>query len=298
MSVESPLIPAGGDVTACSDWPRSIVQTSCGPVEYAERGAGMALLAVHGTPGGCHQGLAFADFFRANGFRVIAPSRPGYLNTPVDSGRTPQEQADLLAALLDELGVERAGVLGVSGGGPASYTLAARHPDRVSCLLQMSAISQPWTPARAAALQDRILMSRFGNWLFLWLFDNRPSLLGRLMSAAAEGDAPALPQEPFGRELLRCGIASFRQRPVGYDNDTTQYAQLAPLPLAAIGCPTLVVHGTADRDVEPAHAQHAAAEILGAETHWIDQGTHLAAFVEDDVESYRICLEWLSEHCT
>jgi len=33
--------------------------------------------------------------------RVIAPARPGYLGTPLSTGRTPREKADAMVALLD-----------------------------------------------------------------------------------------------------------------------------------------------------------------------------------------------------
>ena len=56
------------------------------------------------------------------GFRVIVPSRPGYLRTPLTSGRTPGEQATLIAALLDTLGIERGALYAYSQGG-ASFAV-------------------------------------------------------------------------------------------------------------------------------------------------------------------------------
>ncbi len=58
------------------------------------------VLSVHGTPGGYDQRLGM------DGFRILAPSRPGYLRTPIDAGRTPREQADVYAALLDALSID------------------------------------------------------------------------------------------------------------------------------------------------------------------------------------------------
>ena len=40
------------------------------------------------------------------GIGVITPSRPGYGRTPLSSGKTSAEAADLLAALLDELKID------------------------------------------------------------------------------------------------------------------------------------------------------------------------------------------------
>lgn len=296
MSVDSPVIPTADEVGQCLSLPRSSVNTALGMVEYAERGTGTALLSVHGMPGGCHQGLAVADFFRANGFHVIAPSRPGYLNTPLTSGRTPQEQADLLAALLDALSIERTVVFGVSGGGPASYLLAARHPDRVSCLLEFASISMPFAQSAATTFIDRVFMSRLGNRLLLWMLDNRPAMLEALMAPHPGDDAVTWPEDAYGRAVLRTLMATSRQPRIGYENDRVQFANLAPLPLAAISCPSLLTHGTADADVDPAHTEHAAAEIPGAEVHWIEHGTHITAPVEERDKSNRHALDWLSVH--
>lgn len=299
MSVQMPLMPTPNDVALCLDWPRSTAQTSQGPVVYADRGTGDALLCVHGTPGGCDQGLLVAEFFRANGFRVLAPSRPGYLGTPLTSGRTPREQADLFAALLDAEQIEQIAVIGASGGGPSTYLLAAHHADRVSCLVQFSSVAMPWSQSAGTTVGDRVGMSRLGNDLLMWLFDHRPSLLDRLMGSPAGDHGQALREDPLRWAMLRTLIASAGGKPprrAGYDNDLTQFANLATLPLSAIACPTLLVHGTADINVTPAHTDHASATIPGAEVRWIDQGSHIAWLIEDGAVSYRLALEFLTRH--
>jgi pimeloyl-ACP methyl ester carboxylesterase len=87
-----------------------LIPTRYGVVEYASAGEGLPVLVSHGSFGGYDQGLEIGMPLLQAGCRLIAPSRPGYLRTPLTSGRTPAAQADLLAALLDELGVERAAV--------------------------------------------------------------------------------------------------------------------------------------------------------------------------------------------
>ena len=60
-------------------------------------------LSVHGGLGGADQGRLIADWLAGEGYRILSPSRPGYLGTPLASGATVEEQADLLAALHDTL---------------------------------------------------------------------------------------------------------------------------------------------------------------------------------------------------
>src|SRR5215813_1519330 len=86
-------------------------QTAAGCMEYIQYGAGPAVLWLHGTPGGCDQAAFVAAGLAKCGFRLVCPSRPGYLGTPLAVGRTPAEQADALAALLDTLGITTAAVV-------------------------------------------------------------------------------------------------------------------------------------------------------------------------------------------
>ncbi len=80
-----------------------VLQTSRGLMEYATKGEGPALLLIHGSPGGYDQAMAFVS--QNPGFKLISVSRPGYLRTPLETGQTPEEQADAFAALLDELNI-------------------------------------------------------------------------------------------------------------------------------------------------------------------------------------------------
>jgi 2-hydroxy-6-oxonona-2,4-dienedioate hydrolase len=101
-----------------------LADTYVGPIEYAERGAGIPLLSIHGAGGGFDQGLTNATEFAGENFRVIAPSRFGYLRTPVPQDASPAAQADAHAALLSNLNVPKAIVIGVSAGARSAIELA------------------------------------------------------------------------------------------------------------------------------------------------------------------------------
>jgi hypothetical protein len=86
-----------------------VVQTAKGPIEYAEVGHGPVVLMVHGDPGGydqIYQVLKIDDAEHGD-FRYVIPSRPGYLRTPLIVGKTPKEQAEAFAALLDALKIDK-----------------------------------------------------------------------------------------------------------------------------------------------------------------------------------------------
>ena len=291
MAVTEPIAPTVADFEACLAQPARQVQTVYGPMEYGERGDGAALVTVHGSPGDYVEGLLMAEYFRVNGFRVIAPSRPGYGGTPLATGRTSAEQADAIAALLDALGLDRVAVLGVSGGGPASYSLAGRHPDRVSCLLEVDSLCLPMPPNRVERLS---FSSRPLVALQLWLIDHFP---GRMLKMMGSTGNPGTQETVDRVALLRTIIQSVSDWPrmrVGYDNDEAEFATLGELPFDQIACPTLIVHGRADHSVPTTHAEHAHAAISGSQRRWLPDGPHVAFFVDPDAQ--REALAWLRQH--
>lgn len=284
--------PTPADLYACLAQPRRTVATRAGLVEFAERGEGVPLLSMHGTPGGCDQGLLVAEMFRVNGFRVIAPSRPGYLGTPLTTGRSCADQADAMAALLDTLAIDRIAVLGVSGGGPSSYLLATRHPDRVRCLLEIDSVCLPLATSRL----ESMAWSDAGVWLMLRGLDLFPGLFvsaffGR--SSDSEDSQDRARNVALMRALTRSGSGRHSRRD-GNSNDNAIFADLAGVSLAPITAPTLIIHGTDDRSVPPAHAEHAHAQIDGSDLLWIDGGGHAGFFADEAAQQYAI--QWLADH--
>lgn len=90
-----------------------------------------AVVWLHGTPGGRRQiPPAARRFAEREGVRVIGIERPGIGDSTPHLHRNIRGFAQDVGAVLDHLEVERAVVVGLSGGGP--YTLACAHGlDRV-----------------------------------------------------------------------------------------------------------------------------------------------------------------------
>ena len=112
----------------------TIIDSRAGALEYAVAGSGPPVMMIHGTGGGFDQGLLFAAKLRQRGFRIVAPSRFGYLGSAFPDDASPVHQADTLVDLLDHLGIERLPVLGGSAGALTAAEFALRHPDRCSHL--------------------------------------------------------------------------------------------------------------------------------------------------------------------
>jgi pimeloyl-ACP methyl ester carboxylesterase len=119
-----------------------VIQTAIGPVEFIDMGSGPVVVHVHGMLGGFDH-WKWCKFLVKAGFRVIVLSRPGYLRTPLASGKTPAEQAALIAALLDALGIDRVALYAYSQGGAASLQDAFSYPERCWGLILFSSLTRP-----------------------------------------------------------------------------------------------------------------------------------------------------------
>ena len=159
---------------ASSRLDRRIADTALGPVEYAVVGTGAPVLVLHGSPGGIDAAALTAGFLPRDEVAAILLSRPGYLGTELGDRRTVDQQADLLAALLDHLGVDRAGVFSWSGGGPAAYRLAVRRPDRVAALVAFAAVSQAYRLPQQDLATRLMFTTGAGRWLLRVLAAHQP----------------------------------------------------------------------------------------------------------------------------
>jgi pimeloyl-ACP methyl ester carboxylesterase len=114
-------------------------------LHVVERGQGPAVLLVHGLAGQlCHFTYAIVDEL-ATQYRVVAVDRPGsgYSVRMPGASAALGAQADVLAALIDELGLGRPLVVGHSLGGAVALSLAQRHPKHVAGLLLLAPLTHP-----------------------------------------------------------------------------------------------------------------------------------------------------------
>ena len=148
----------------------TLIDTRAGTLEYAIAGNGPPLMMIHGTGGGFDQGLLFAAELRQNGFKVIAPSRFGYLGSAFTDDASPAHQADTLVSLLDHLGIERLPVAGGSAGALSAAEIALRHPDRCShiVLIVPAANLTNRDPVAFTALQRLAVGAVLGSDIWFW----------------------------------------------------------------------------------------------------------------------------------
>jgi pimeloyl-ACP methyl ester carboxylesterase len=254
-----------------------IVDTTMGPVEMAIWGAGeIPVLSVHGIMGGYDQGLMLAKgWLDGERFHVIAPSRFGYLGTPMpESDASPAAQADAFAALLDALGVERVGVLATSAGGTSALQFALRHPDRCTGLVLVSATAPSENPV---AMPPRPVMNAvFGSDFLFWLLtthfrDQLHPMIGvpkdytlteEDMSAVHEVMETLLPVSPRGTGAVHDAYVSNPDINKGYALD-------------AITVPTLVIGATDDPLAAYEDIRAMAERMPDARLRTVNEGGHM-----------------------
>ena len=255
---------------------RHSIQTPYGSVQYAERGQGPPLLFSHPLVGGFDLGLGCAETWIGDGFRVVAPSRFGYLGSSLPQGATPADQADAYALLLDALGIERAAIVGYSAGGPSVIQFALRHPDRTTGLILFASA----LPGKAGRPPRPVAQLLFTDLVFWTLKAYAPFLFARIMgtpkgfqptpeqwTAIVESEESLFPVHP-------------RKRGVMYDSFVSN-PDVQGYPLEELSVPTLLIHARDDGMAAFQNAARAAERIPGAELLAIERGGHMLLGSDD-----------------
>jgi class 3 adenylate cyclase len=213
--------------------------------------------------------------------RVVMYDKRGQgLSDRPPSPPTLEQSMEDARAVMDAAGVERAGVYGISEGGPMSALLAASHPERVSALVLYGTwariVSATDYPAGLAIGQVDAFMDRMrGDWgapagLRLW--------------------APSIAEDPEVRRwwarLLRSGIS-----PGGIEALLRLYLEIdVRHVLPTIGAPALVLHRRGDRLMPLAAGRAVAERIPGARFVELDGEDHLPIAhpgqIVDEVEEF------------
>lgn len=116
------------------------ITLSYGKMTYVDDGEGEVVLSVHGITGGYDQAYDQASVFKNldTGFRIVAPSRFGYLGSDILGDGTPKEQAKAFIELLDNLNIDKVYVLASSAGGAPAIRFALDYPERTKGLILYS----------------------------------------------------------------------------------------------------------------------------------------------------------------
>lgn len=179
-----------------------------------------------------------------------------------------------LEAVMEACGEERVILLGISEGGPAAVTWAARNPERVSHLVLLGGANMmPLDEAGLAAI----------DWLppmvaACWGQENITQL--RLIRALFGFDLPGTDIDD--QTLIRVLRDMHSREDIGrlfaqilHTGNQTDMRELAP----QVKAPTLIIHSRDDVLVSPVNSQWLASRIPDARLLLIDSKNHTAGFV-------------------
>lgn len=270
---------------------RQIIESPGGPIEFAEAGDGPAVLVIHGAGGGFDQGLDLGESFLGDGYRVIAPSRFGYLGTPLPADASPAAQADAHLRLLDALQLDTVPVIGVSAGGPSAMQLCLRHPERCSALVLI--VPMPWAPKREVTnarmsprflpVLNAILSSDFLCWTALQVA--RTAMVKGILGTPVEVYRNASIDDRRRVDEMLDSILPVSRRVEGLMNEGEVAASLTPYPLEEMRVPTLVISAADDLYDTYESGLMTAEQIRDGKFVGFSTGGHLLLGHEADVRS-------------
>jgi pimeloyl-ACP methyl ester carboxylesterase len=175
--------------------------------------------------------------------RVVSVDLPGHGGSEkTKDGYEPEQQADLVADALAEVGVDRALLVGQSLGGSIATAIAERHPELVRGVVVMD--SPPSGEYRnLPATQALATAPVIGQAAWQLMPDS--AVRDGQANAFADGEVP----DQFVADLHRMTYTSFKDVP-DLMSDWVDEKSLDDR-LAATGVPLLVVFGSEDEIVKP-----------------------------------------------
>ena len=198
-----------------------------------------------------------------------------------------------MRALLDALGVERAVVMAVSGGGPSAICFGLRHRDRCRGLVLISTC--------AGVVESRIPLS----FRLMQVLMRRQSFVDRMRRKTEKNLEANLRRSIRDPEVLARAMSDPEVRPLmeeltlgmfdrmperldGTKNDI-QVTRVTDYGLEHLFVPVLVVHGTEDRLLPfKQHGRQLAERIPGAQLLKMEGGEHAGIFTHRAVVLPRV----------
>ncbi|MHA3794368.1 alpha/beta fold hydrolase [Sphingomonas sp. YL-JM2C] len=241
-------------------------------IAYERKGAGDLVLFVHGLGADRRAWRAQLDGL-SHAYHACAIDLRGYHDSgdPAEPVSMDDFVADVLA-VLDDLGVARAHLVGQSMGGLVLQHLHMRAPDRIRSLTLANT-----TRSLRASMTDDQLEEFMRNRRDLIATGISMTELARTMAGAVV--APQADDAVF--EAVREGFAALR--PGYYLAAMEMVVRYCPVAdLTSIAVPVLVVSGRYDRLTPPAAGRELAAAIPGARYVEIEDAGHMSNMERPD----------------
>ena len=253
-----------------------------GRIHAVVQGSGPDLVMIHGANGNARDFTFDLVGRMADEFRVIAFDRPGFGFSDAFCGPvSPLQQAEILRAAANAMGVQSPIVLGHSYGGAVALAWALQSPDPAALVL-LAPASHPWPGD--LGLWYRISGSALGQALVLPMVAALAPRSG--VERTLEGVFAPDPVPPGYLDHLGYDLT---MRPAQLSLNARQVTGLKPIVTAmspgypALTLPIEVLHGTRDETVlMDLHAERLATEVDSARLTRLDATGHMPHHARPD----------------
>jgi pimeloyl-ACP methyl ester carboxylesterase len=269
--------------TSKSDADRRLLRLADGRrIAWHEYGlpSGVPLLYCHGFPSSGREAALLHPAAVAARVRVIAPDRPGFGGSDqLDERRLIDWPYDA-ERLADHLGIDRFGLIGVSGGGPYALACTWRLGERVAATTLVCPLGPVYLPEvlRAMRLPVRTGVSVGGRvpWLAELIYGTAtaavllrwPRIVEHFRTLTAPASDRATLADGDNAAILNATIEDAMQHgALGPRTELRLYTRPWGLPVAQIDRSIAIWHGEADGTVPLAHGQWYAAQLPRADLH-------------------------------
>jgi pimeloyl-ACP methyl ester carboxylesterase len=226
---------------------RKFADTTFGRIAYVEKGSGPVALFIHGFP---VNGFAWRDVLDdlAPARRCIAPDLMGlgYTEIRADQDLGFDQQAAMIAAFMDRLGLSQIDLVGNDSGASISQVFAARYPSRLRSLtLTNCEVHDLWPNLMLKAVFDQFADPSIVMGMKTML--DAPAVARQAFASVYE-DAERIPDEAFKtyfEPLLSSEDRSNSMRRFLNLGNLKVLTSIAPQ-LRELKLPTLIVWGEAD----------------------------------------------------
>jgi pimeloyl-ACP methyl ester carboxylesterase len=273
--------------------------------------AGFPVMSLHGTPGCRLERWPRDEVYADQGVCWVTHDRAGYGQSSRRPGRRVVDEVDDVAAIADELGWDRFGVSGGSGGGPHALACAALLSDRViraACLVGVV----PYGPEGFEHDEWLAGMDAENVKEFEWALAGEDVLSHELTLMQArieervaedpanvlegfelsEADREALRQAEFQQIIRESTYERCAHGVGGWVDDELAFTKPWGFDVAQVSVPTLVRYGATDVLVPPAHGEWLAAHVPGCVVKIDREAGHLAS---DPVAEIGQHIRWLRD---
>jgi len=254
---------------------------------YAEYGRtdGAPVVFLHGTPGSRRLGALLDPAATDAGVRLLAPDRPGYGRSSPWPERSSPHDDRVVGAVLDDAGVDAAGIVAFSGGALPALATAATRPDRVNRVDLVSGATPPGVSEETPAAQRFLAgLATRTPFVLRGLFRGQAWLAGRLdpsfvVAQYTTGDADTVADD-VAAVVSEDFVEAFAQSRRGAVTEFRRIVAEWPVDFAAIQPAVRLWHGTDDTNVPLGDARRFEARFPEARLHVVEGADHLRTLVQ------------------